>query len=192
MPISFLSRGVAQRTARRALGPAACSLMLLCAAQAAGAVVQGADPSGQPATATAQGGPGVSAALEQCLTTGAQSERSATFAGEMAAIGGTARMSMRIDIEERRPHELLFHTVASAGLGVWRVSDPKVKIYKYLKQVTNLSSPAAYRALVRFRWMTAKGYVIRRAERFTPKCTQPAPPPSRAPSTSEVPSPAAT
>ena len=75
----------------------------------------------------------------------------------MTAIPGTARMAMRIDVQERMPGEALFHTVSAPGLGVWRGSDPKVKVYKYLKQVTNLSSPASYRALVRFRWLNAKG-----------------------------------
>jgi hypothetical protein len=57
---------------------------------------------------------------------------------------------------------------------VWRGSEPKVKVYKYLKQVTNLSSPAFYRAIVQFRWLNSRGHVIRRAERLTPRCAQPA------------------
>ena len=59
---------------------------------------------------------------------------------------------------------------------MWRAADPKVKVYKYLKQVTNLSSPASYRGLVRFRWINAKGHVFKRAERLTTRCLQPAPP----------------
>jgi hypothetical protein len=53
-----------------------------------------------------------------------------------------------------------------------------VKIYKYLKQVTNLSAPAEYRALVHFRWEAASTRVVRRAERFTQRCVQPEGPPS--------------
>ena len=34
-----------------------------------------------------------------------------------------------------------FHTITAPGLGVWRASDPGVKIYRYLKQVTNLFAP---------------------------------------------------
>ena len=67
-------------------------------------------------------------------------------------------------------------SMARAGLGVWRLSDPRVKIYKYLKQVTNLSSPAVYRAVVRFRWLAPHGHVIKRAQRFTGSCVQPAMP----------------
>jgi hypothetical protein len=124
---------------------------------------------------TAPAGPGgVSATLEECVTAVAQSERAATFSGEMTAIAGTVRMSMRIDVEERVPGETAFHAVTAPGLGVWRAADPKVKLYKYLKQVTNLSSPASYRGFVQFRWIGERGHVIKRAERMTTRCLQPA------------------
>ena len=118
-----------------------------------------------------------SATMEQCVTSLVQVERAATFAGEMTAIAGTTRMAMRIELQERMPGDARYHTIVAPGLGVWRASDAKVKIYKYLKQVTNLSSPALYRAHVRFRWLGAGGHVIRRAERTTPRCVQPASPP---------------
>jgi hypothetical protein len=157
------------------LAAAACSLALLCATPG------GASASAQGGQSGADGGPQDSATLEQCVTSVAQVERSATFAGEMTALAGTVRMAMRIEVQERVPGEALYHTVSAPGLGVWRESDVKVKIYKYLKQVTNLSSPASYRALVRFRWLGARGHVIRRAERATSRCVQPAPPPPAAP-----------
>jgi hypothetical protein len=62
-----------------------------------------------------------------------------------------------------------------------------VEIYQYVKQVTNLASPADYRALVRFHWLNDKGYVIKRAERFTPTCAQPASVPAPAPVTPVTP-----
>jgi hypothetical protein len=49
-----------------------------------------------------------------------------------------------------------------------------VKIYKYVKQVTNLGAPAAYRAVVRFRWLGEKGRALKHAELHTPRCQQPA------------------
>ena len=91
------------------------------------------------------------------------------------AVAGAARMAMRIDLQERAPDETEFHFVSASGLGVWRWADPKVKVYKYLKQVANLSSPASYRGVVRFRWLSAKGHVIKRAERVTARCLQPTP-----------------
>jgi hypothetical protein len=59
---------------------------------------------------------------------------------------------------------------------VWRSADPKVKVYKYLKQVTNLFAPASYRGFVQFRWTGERGHTIKRAERMTTRCLQPAPP----------------
>jgi hypothetical protein len=163
----------ALRSGRRALvALGACSLAALCPAQA------GAAPGGQSASGAT---PLSAATLEQCVTSVVQFERSATFAGEMTAVPGTVRMAMRIEVQESVPDEGFFHTVAAPGLGVWRDSDPKVKIYKYLKQVTNLSSPAAYRAVVRFHWMGAKGHVIKRAERVTARCEEPPPPPAASP-----------
>ncbi|HWG09660.1 MAG TPA: hypothetical protein VN672_11715 [Solirubrobacteraceae bacterium] len=134
----------------------------------------------QRAQASAQGEPAsagtVSATLEECLTASVQAERAAMFSGEMTSVPGAARMAVRIDLEERLPGELEYHTVMAPGLGVWRASDPRVKVYRYLKQVTNLTAPASYRGLVRFRWINARGRVIRRAERLTARCLQPAPP----------------
>ena len=149
--------------------------------------------SGQSTNTIGSPSTGVTATLEECLTasgTGerttsgerasgerasgerATSERAATFSGQMVAIAGTTRMMMRIDVQERVPGELSFHTLNAPGLGVWRHSASGVKIYKYLKQVTNLPAPATFRALIRFRWLNEKGRVIRRAERRTPTCEQ--------------------
>jgi hypothetical protein len=171
-----LRRSIARtRVAFRALLACAVVLTLLLAARAsaAGTPVGGSNAS-QVTSPT--GSSGVSATLEECVTAVAQSERAATFSGEMTAIAGTVRMSMRIDVEERVPGETTFHAVTAPGLGVWRSADPKVKTYKYLKQVTNLSAPASYRGFVQFRWIGDKGHVIKRAERMTTRCLQPATP----------------
>ena len=126
-----------------ALAALAAALLVLAPSGAAGV---------QPPASAAPLASGVGAALEACVTSVVQSERAATFSGEMTATAATAKMSMRIDLEERAPEEAEFHPVVESGLGVWRAADPKVKVYKYVRQVSNLGSPAAYRALVRFRW----------------------------------------
>jgi hypothetical protein len=149
---------------------AACALTAL--ALAAAALAQSAAGASAPGKAE----PPVSATLTQCITSVLQAERSATFAGEMSALPGTTRMAMRVDVEERPPHELQFHAVTAPGIGVWRTSEAHVKVFKYLKQVTDLSAPARYRATVRFRWLNAHGATVRRAERHTRVCTQPAAP----------------
>ena len=187
---SASSGAVGQRSLPRLVVCAACTLTLLSVAQARDAVGHSDSQTGQSGTTGTA--PSPSATLDQCVTAVAQSERSATFAGEMTAIPGTAHMAMRISVEERLPGEALFHTVGAPALGAWRAADPKVKVYKYLKQVTNLSSPALYRALVRFRWLNARGHLIRRAERLTPACLQPASPRPITPPTSEAPSPTST
>ena len=78
---------------------------------------------GRAAESTLGGRSGsVSAGLDQCVTAVLQAERSATFSGEMTAIPGTARMAMRIEVQERMPAEAAFHTITAPGLGVWRAS----------------------------------------------------------------------
>ncbi len=158
-------RGGARSRAARALRLLACAPTLALALAASASAQQ----------TTTQEASGVTATLEQCMTSTVQTERSATFTGEMSSVAGAAKMSMRIEVEERVPGEIEFHTVSAPGLGVWRAADPKVKVYKYVKQVSNLSAPASYRGLVRFRWINAHGHVIKRAERLTTRCLQPAP-----------------
>jgi hypothetical protein len=169
-----LRRSIARtRVALRTVLACAGVLALLLAARASAAsTVVGSSNASQVTSPTSSSG--VSATLEECVTAVAQSERAATFSGEMTAIAGTVRMTMRVDVEERVPGETTFHAVTAPGLGVWRSADPKVKTYKYLKQVTNLSSPASYRGFVQFRWIGDKGHVIKRAERMTARCLQPA------------------
>jgi hypothetical protein len=167
------ARGLIGVHGRSALALAASTLALgAVAAQAPTAQGSSRAPRAERASAAP-----ASATLEDCETSSVQAERSATFAGEMTAAAGTVRMAMRIDLEERTPEQSLYHTVSAPGLGIWRLSDPRVKIYKYLKQVTNLSAPAVYRAVIRFRWLAPRGRVLKHVQRYTGRCTQPAPPP---------------
>jgi hypothetical protein len=130
-----------------------------------------------PSTAPVSATPIASATLQQCATaTIPQTERAATFAGEMTAIAGTARMEIRIDLQERALGELAYRTVSAPGLGVWHSSAAGVKVFAHIQQVTNLSSPAFYRAAVRFRWLNARGHLLRSEELRTARCEQPATP----------------
>jgi hypothetical protein len=114
------------------------------------------------------------ATLEQCVTSSSPAERSATFIGEMTAMSG-GRMSMRIELQERTAGEASFRTISAPGLGVWRVAASGVKVYRYIKQVTDLAAPAVYRAAVRFRWLNPRGKLIRSVERHTSTCIEPVP-----------------
>jgi hypothetical protein len=134
--------------------------------------------SGQSAQPTLATGKAIaSASLAECATaTIPQTERAATFAGEMSAIPGSARMEIRIDLEERAPGELLYRTISAQGLGLWHSSVTGVKVFTHIQQVTNLSAPAFYRGVVRFRWLSAKGRLLKTVALRTAVCEQPASP----------------
>jgi hypothetical protein len=118
------------------------------------------------------------AALAQCVTAVVQSERSATFSGEMTTIPGSSRMEIRTEILWHRPGGAQFQLVSAPGLGGWHEADAGVTSYTYLKQVTNLSAPAIYRAKVDFRWLNARGRTIKHMDLGTRSCVQPAEPPT--------------
>jgi hypothetical protein len=151
------------------------SVSVVCALAVAFVLAQ---ISAASAGAAVAGGarPGASATLEQCVAALAENERAATFVGEMTAIAGSARMEMRIDLLERLPGQARFRTVSAPGLGLWRASAPGVKVFRYLKQVTNLAAPASYRGAVHFRWLNARGRPMRALELRTASCAQPAAP----------------
>jgi hypothetical protein len=164
-----------------ALGATVASALPATVAPTAAPGTGGVD--GESGTSPAK--PIASATLTQCATaTIPQTERSATFAGEMTAIAGTARMQMRVELQERIPGELQYRTVADTALGVWRGSAPGVKLFTHIQQVSNLSAPAAYRGVVHFRWINAKGRTIKAEELATAVCEQPAPPSSSSSGTS--------
>jgi hypothetical protein len=113
-----------------------------------------------------------SVTLEQCLDAAVQSERSATFVAQMVGTPATQRMAMKVKLEARLRGEAEYHVVPP--FVAWKASEPGVKIYRYVKQVTNLSAPGFYRLAVKFRWIGDKGRVLKRAELHSPRCFQPA------------------
>jgi hypothetical protein len=113
-----------------------------------------------------------SATVEKCVAGSAQAAGSVTFAAQMDIVPGADEMGVRVDLQERTPESSRFHAVNAPGLGVWHQSEPSVKVFRYLAQVTNLAAPASYRALVSFRWLDPGGHIISRASRRTPVCRQ--------------------
>jgi hypothetical protein len=159
------------------------SLLACGAALALPAAVSAQAEGIAPAAGTAQAAitapashPLATAALEGCVTTGPQVERSATFLGEMTAMTGTTRMLMRIEIQERGPSDPAFRPISFPGLGVWLKASPGVHTFKNLQRVTDLSGPADYRASIHFRWMGAHGRQLRTQVLHTARCAQPASP----------------
>jgi hypothetical protein len=149
-----------------------CALATLCFAQLA--LARGVRYDGT--TLTPLSAPAYSATVEQCITSTVQSERSATFTAQMVATGATQRMEIKIELQQRMRGETEYHTIVAPALGVWRGSEPGVRIDKYVQQVTGLTAPAAYRALVQFRWLGDHGHVLKRVELHTMHCLQPLPP----------------
>jgi hypothetical protein len=122
---------------------------------------------------SSQQAPEAVATLTQCQTAVEQTDRSATFSGQMEAVPATQRMAIRVEVQERLAGETSFRPVVAPGLGVWRGSDTGVKIYKYLRQITNLPAPGDFRAIVSFRWLGSKGRLIHQTARHTQACEQP-------------------
>lgn len=164
-----------------------CALIMVVFAQASGAGastgvegagvggtgVGGAGADAQSASMSAPSDGTATVGVEQCVTSTVQLERSATFTAQMTATNATQKMAMRIELQQRLHGESEFHALAAPGFGVWRFSEAGVKIYKYVKQVTNLDAPAAYRVFVRFRWIDEAGHVLKRDEQHTPRCLEP-------------------
>ncbi len=117
----------------------------------------------------------MSANVEQCVTATTQADRSVTFTGQMETLPGAHRMAMEIVVQEHDPGEPGFHTLTAAGPAAWQRSEVGLKIYKYVRQVTDLPAPAAFRALVQYRWLDERDHVLRTTSRRTPICRQPAP-----------------
>jgi hypothetical protein len=170
--MQFLKRSVST-TRWRLVAALACGLALPASATAAATTSATAPISAAKTPVSALKLP-AAATLEDCATSGEQAERSATFVGEMTAVPGTARMAMRIELIEKGSGELTYRPVTYPGLGAWLRSSPGVKTFKNLDKVTDLSAPATYRAMIRFRWMNARNRTIKTLELRTPRCVQPA------------------
>jgi hypothetical protein len=148
------------------------AVLCLLAAGALGSPVSASLAAAQAEEGTMQSPPALSATAGECIASTTAADRSVTFTGQMETIVGAHRMAMEIVVQEHDPGEFGFHTLTAGGLGTWQRSEVGVKIYKYVRQVTDLPSPAAFRALVEYRWLNEKGRVIRTDERRTPTCKQ--------------------
>ena len=91
----------------------------------------------------------------------------------MRPVPGTDRMQVRFTLQVREGALPLWRRVVAAGLDEWLTSAPGVSRYSYTKTVRNLAAPAAYRAVVRFRWLDAGGAVLARSRATSRTCRQP-------------------
>ena len=86
---------------------------------------------------------------------------------------GSDRMQVRFTLQVREGALPAWRRVVAPGLDEWLTSAPGVSRYSYAKTVQNLSAPAAYRTVVRFRWLDAGGAVLARSRATSRACRQP-------------------
>jgi hypothetical protein len=148
------------------------------AASAAGAATLRAGGESLHAAALARAGAVlVSATVTACTTGDSDAQRSATFSAAMAAVPGTSTMSVAFDLYEQTSATSPYVAVSAPGFGVWQGSDRAIASFTANENVVDLPAPASFRALVRYRWLSRSGRVIRRTERVTKACVETAPEP---------------
>lgn len=98
--------------------------------------------------------------------------REATYEARMKVRRNARRMQLRFTLQMRAPDGEDWRRVAAAGFGKWLTSDVGVGRYVYTKRLVSLEAPAAYRTLVRFRWLDADGDRVASARAISPVCHQ--------------------
>lgn len=122
--------------------------------------------------------PPLKATLETCQAGTTPADRYAVFTGSMPTQQKAASLWMRFDLFERTPQTKAFDHVALAKWGIWeRTTKSGVPGFIFTKRVDQLAAPAAYRAVVSFRWYDAKGKLLRSERRVSAVCHQPDPRP---------------
>jgi hypothetical protein len=100
--------------------------------------------------------------------------RSATFEARVKSIAGGDRMQVRFTLQEReRGMSARWRKVVAPGFEEWLTSESGVGRYSYSRTIQNLTAPASYRTVVRFRWLDAEGEVLRTSRRTSKACRQP-------------------
>jgi hypothetical protein len=125
-----------------------------------------------PGVAVAAAADGAGVKLLDCVPALEPQDRLAMFEARIAARRGSERMQLRFTLQVREP-ALEWRRVVAPGLDQWLTSDQGVRRYSYAKIVQNLSAPAAYRMVVRFRWLDADGDVLARSRSTSRPCRQP-------------------
>jgi hypothetical protein len=168
-------------TLRRILGPLLVGTVATLALLVPGSVgAQGTPPvvTASATGATGPTGPGgvaapLSATVSSCHADPLQANRFAIFAAQMTSLPGTRTMAVEFELQDRDAGALEFMTVSAPGFGTWVTSQPGVGIFTYSHEVTSLPAPAAFRVLVRARWLDRHRVVIRREVLLSPLCAEP-------------------
>jgi hypothetical protein len=118
-----------------------------------------------------------SATVTACVTGATQADRSATFSAGMDAVPRTSTMSINFDLYEQTSPTSGYVAVNAPGFGVWQTSTRRIASFTANDNVVDLPAPAAFRALVHYRWLNRRGRVIRRDARVTSACIETSPQP---------------
>jgi hypothetical protein len=142
---------------RRALPTFLLALLLLVPAAAA--------------QAQAKGKVSLAARVTSCTTGSDDAERAAAFTGSMSA-SGAKRMQMRFQLMQRLGPgpKGSWKKVAVPDWGTWQKADPGRSAFVFTERIEALTAPAAYRVVIRFRWLDARNHAIRTTTRTSPAC----------------------
>jgi hypothetical protein len=151
---------------RRQLSLVAASLALIAAAAAASVA--------SAATAT---NPLTSATVTGCVSGATAAQRSASFSAEIQTLPGARTLSISFSLYQRSAATGGWAEVSAPGFDVWQSSKPEIASFTANENVIDLPAPAAFRAVVRYRWLDRRHHVLRRAERVTPNCVMALPEP---------------
>ncbi|HWI73013.1 MAG TPA: CARDB domain-containing protein [Baekduia sp.] len=121
----------------------------------------------------------LSAKVADCTTGATDDQRAAAFTGSMPSTAGTKRMQMRFLLTQRLGPgpKGTYKKLSVPGWGGWEKSYPGKQGFVFTKRIEALTAPAAYRAIVTFRWLDAKGHVLRTTSRTSAACEVPDPRP---------------
>lgn len=148
--------------------PAAILISALLALAVAAAPAMGASGLG---AISSRAGVIDSATLTACTTGASAGDRSAHFTATMQALPRTRSMAISFDLFERAPHGT-FTQVPAPGFGVWQTSSPGITTFTANENVLDLPAPAAFRAVVHYRWLNARHELIRVDRRVSSPCVE--------------------
>jgi hypothetical protein len=109
--------------------------------------------------------------VRSCEVGATAKQRAATFYARMRAVKGTDQMAMRFTLIDRAgdgPPQ----AVDSPALAQWRKSRHGVSRFGYAQSVAGLDAGGVYAVQVQFRWIDARGRVIRTVKRTSDTCRQ--------------------
>jgi hypothetical protein len=107
------------------------------------------------------------------LTACVPRDRAAEFEARMGQVDEAAKLRMRFTLQARKPGKKAYRRVAAPGFSGWTTADPGTSRYVFTRRVEGLLGPARYRAMVRFKWVDARGKTILSARRHSKGCRQP-------------------